>query len=238
MAMAAEILQIIEKEMDIADHIKDWKKFSPFETLIRTILSQNTTNRTSFVAFDNLQAKFQINPETLAHADQQAIADEISIAGLHNQKSRRIKEVSRIIHDEWDSDFTFIYEAPLEEARNKLMSLPGIGEKTADIVLNFCAQRPILPVDTHITRISKRIGLVPENAKYDEIREAIESLITPEQILTAHVSLIFFGRSVCKAQKPLCPTCPVTHLCPKIGVGKEKKAKRTKIARKKRKIIL
>jgi endonuclease-3 len=234
--MAAEILQIIEKEMDVADHIRDWKRYSPFETLIRTILSQNTTNRTSFVAFDNLQAKFQkIEPEILANADQEAIKEEIIIAGLHNQKSKRIKEVSRIIQEEWNSDFTFIYEAPLEEARKKLMALPGIGEKTADIVLNFCAQRPILPVDTHITRISKRIGLVPENAKYDEIREGIEALITPEQILTVHVSLIFFGRAVCKALKPLCTTCPVAHLCPKLGVGKEKRAKRAKTQRKKRK---
>jgi endonuclease-3 len=234
--MTAEILQIIEKAMDISAHIKDWKRYSPFETLVRTILSQNTTNRTSFVAFDNLQAKFQkIEPEVLANADQQAIQQEIIIAGLHNQKSKRIKEVSRIIRDEWNSDFTFIYEAPLEEARQKLMSLPGIGEKTADIVLNFCAQRPILPVDTHITRISKRIGLVPENAKYDDIREAIEALITPEKILTVHVSLIFFGRAVCKALKPLCTTCPVAHLCPKIGVGKEKKARRTKPTKKKRK---
>jgi len=232
--MASEILQIIEKEMDVADHIKDWKRYSPFETLIRTILSQNTTNRTSFVAFDNLQVKFKkIEPEILAKADQQEIQEEIIIAGLHNQKSKRIKEVSRIIQEEWNSDFTFIYEAPLEEARKRLMSLPGIGEKTADIVLNFCAQRPILPVDTHITRISKRIGLVPENAKYDDIREAIEALITPEQILTVHVSLIFFGRAVCKALKPLCATCPVAHLCPKLGIGKEKRAKRAKTQRKK-----
>jgi endonuclease III len=227
--LAAEILQIIEKAMDISAHIKDWKRYSPFETLIRTILSQNTTNRTSFVAFDNLQARFQkIEPEVLANADQQAIQQEIIIAGLHNQKSKRIKEVARIIHDDWNSDFTFIYEAPLEEARKKLMSLPGIGEKTADIVLNFCAQRSILPVDTHITRISKRIGLVPENAKYDDIRKAIEALIMPEKILTVHVSLIFFGRAICKALKPLCATCPVTHLCTKVGVGKEKRAKRAK----------
>jgi endonuclease-3 len=233
--MAAEILQIIEKAMDVSAHIKDWKRYSPFETLVRTILSQNTTNRTSFVAFDNLAAKFQnVSPEVLADADQQTIQQEIIIAGLHNQKSKRIKEVSRIIRDEWNSDFTFIYEAPLQEARQKLMALPGIGEKTADIVLNFCAQRPILPVDTHITRISKRIGLVPENAKYDDIREAIEALITPEKILTVHVSLIFFGRAVCKALKPLCATCSAAHLCPKIGVGKEKRAKRAKSKKRKK----
>ncbi|HUY01154.1 MAG TPA: endonuclease III [Candidatus Deferrimicrobium sp.] len=232
--MASEILKLIAKEMDVSQHIQSWELHSPFETLIRTILSQNTTDRTSFVAFDNLKAKFNNNiaPEILAEADQGAIQEEIRIAGLHFQKSKRIKEVSQIILKDWNSDFTFIYDDPLEEARKKLISLPGIGQKTADIVLNFCAKRPILPVDTHITRIAKRIGIVPENAKYDEIRESIEALISPEEILFVHVSLIFFGRKVCKAVNPSCPTCPVTHLCPKIGVGKPKKSKKLKKVKK------
>jgi endonuclease-3 len=234
--MASEIFQIIAKEMDVAQHIQSWELHSPFETLIRTILSQNTTDRTSFVAFDNLKAKFggKIEPAILAEADQEAIQEEIRIAGLHFQKSKRIKEVSQIILKDWKSDFTFIYEAPLEEARKKLMALPGIGQKTADIVLNFCAKRPILPVDTHITRISKRIGIVPENAKYDEIREAIEALISPQEILFIHVSLIFFGRKVCKAINPLCSSCPVSHLCPKVGVGTPRKSKKLKKAKKKK----
>ncbi len=223
-----EILQIIEKEMDIAQHVKGWKRLSPFESLIRTILSQNTTDKTSVVAFNNLVEKFKkIEPEILANANVEEIKEEIRIAGLHNQKSKRIKEVSRIILSEWNSDFTFIYEAPLFEARKKLIALPGIGQKTADILLNFVAQRPILPVDTHITRISKRLGLVPQKAKYDEIREAIEILIPEDKIFTIHVSLIFFGRLICKAINPQCPTCPVTHLCPKLII-KKKKTKLTK----------
>jgi len=224
-----EMLQIIEKEMDIAQHVKGWKRLSPFESLVRTILSQNTTDKTSFVAFNNLVAKFKkIEPEILANANVEEIKEEIRIAGLHNQKSKRIKEVAKIILTEWNSDFTFIYESPLYEARKTLIALPGIGQKTADILLNFVAQRPILPVDTHITRISKRIGAVPQKAKYDEIRESIEALIPEEKIFTIHVSLIFFGRQVCKAINPQCPTCPVSHLCPKLIVIKKKKAKSTK----------
>ncbi len=220
--MSSEILEIIAREMNVADHIRNWKQLSPFETLIRTLLSQNTTDRNAFAAFDKLKAAFrdQIDPATLADADVLQIQEAIRIAGLQNQKSQRIKEVAKIIHLNWKDDLNFIYTAPLEEARQKIMELPGIGEKTADVLLNFCGNRPILPVDTHITRIAKRIGLVPNNAKYDAIRQAIENLIPADKILSIHVSLIFFGRKVCKAIKPLCNTCPNTALCPKIGVKK------------------
>ena len=234
--MSSELLEIIEKEMDISAHVQHWERHSPFETLIRTILSQNTTDRTSFAAFDNLRKKFgKIEPEILANADLNEIEEEIRIAGLHHQKSKRIKEISEIVLKEWNEDFSFLYEAPLHEARKKLTALPGIGQKTADILLNFVAKRPILPVDTHIKRISARIGLVPQKAKYDQIREAIEALIPEEKIFTIHVSLIFFGRQVCKAINPSCDTCPVTHLCPKIIIKKEpkknKKQQKKKIKR-------
>jgi endonuclease-3 len=227
--MAAEMLEIIEKEMNITEHVKNWQRLSPFETLVRTILSQNTTDKTSFVAFDNLKEKFrEITPETMAGAEQSEIQEAIRFAGLHLQKSKRIKAIAEIIIAEWEKDFTFIYEAPLMEARKKLIALPGIGKKTADILLNFVAERPIIPVDTHITRISKRIGLVEKKAKYDEIREAIETNIPEEKIFTIHISLIFFGRKVCKAINPLCNSCPITHLCPKVIVSKPKKTKKTK----------
>ena len=221
--MSLEILEIIEREMDIKAHIKRWRELSPFQTLVRTILSQNTTDKNSLAAFDKLESKFgEVTPEILAAAEQTDIQDAIRSAGLHNQKSKRIKEISNIILTEWNSDFSFIYEAPLQEARKKLMALPGIGNKTADILLNFVAKRPILPVDTHIMRISKRIGLVPQKAKYDEIREGIEALIPEEKIFTIHVSLIFFGRVVCKAINPQCPACPIADHCPKLIVQKKK----------------
>lgn len=226
--MSSEMLEIIEREMDIKSHVKKWRALTPFETLIRTILSQNTTDKNSLAAFDKLESKFgKVTPEILASVEQSEIQDAIRTAGLHNQKSKRIKEISHTILTEWNSDFSFIYEDPLQEARQKLMALPGIGNKTADILLNFVAKRPILPVDTHIMRISKRIGLVPQKAKYDEIREAIEAVIPEEKIFTIHVSLILFGRTFCKAVNPQCPTCPIAHLCPKLIVQK-KKIKRKK----------
>ncbi len=230
-SMAAEMLEIIEKEVNstVAGHVRNWQRLTPFETLVRTILSQNTTDKTSFVAFDTLKEKFQeITPKTMADAEQSEIQDAIRFAGLHLQKSQRIKAIAEIILTEWEKDFTFLYEAPLMEARKRLIALPGVGKKTADILLNFVAERPILPVDTHITRISKRIGLVGQKAKYDEIREAIEANIPVEKIFTIHVSLIFFGRKICKAIKPLCESCPITHLCPQFIVVKPKKTKKPK----------
>ncbi len=215
-----QIVQIISNEMNVSNHIRNWKEYTPFETLIRTILSQNTTDKNAFAAFDTLKAKFhnKIEPQILAYANQETVQEAIRTAGLHRQKSQRIIEIAKEIYYKWKGDFEFIYKAPLREARAKLTDLPGIGKKTADVLLNFCGKRPIMPVDTHITRISKRIGLVPKNADYDEIRTSIERLITADKILYIHVSLIFFGREYCKAIKPLCETCPITKLCPKIGV--------------------
>ncbi|MFX1295442.1 MAG: endonuclease III domain-containing protein [Promethearchaeota archaeon] len=216
------ILNIISKEVNVLEHVRNWKQYTPFETLIRTLLSQNTTDKNAFKAFDNLKEVFsnKIQPEILTYAETNKIQNAIRIAGLHKQKSQRIKEISKIIYYKWKSDFNFIYKAPLREARKKLTELPGIGKKTADVLLNFCGKRPIIPVDTHITRIAKRIGLVPKNADYDDIRHSIEKLISPGQLLHIHLSLIFFGRKVCKAIKPQCATCPLIQLCPKIGVKK------------------
>jgi endonuclease III len=218
--MSSEILEIIVREMDVSEYIKNWKQLSPFEILIRTILSQNTTEQNALAAFNMLKTTFsnKIDPATLAYADVTKIQEAIRIAGLQNQKSQRIKTISRTIHYDWKGNFNFIYKAPLEEVRRKIMDLPGIGKKTADVLLNFCGKRPILPVDTHINRISKRIGLVSQNAQYDEVRRSIERFIAPDKIVVIHISLIFFGQKVCKTLKPKCATCPVTKLCPKIGV--------------------
>jgi endonuclease-3 len=218
--MSSEILEIIVREMDVSEYIKNWKQLSPFEMLIRTILSQNTTEQNALAAFNKLKTAFsnKIDPATLAYADVTKIQEAIRVAGLQNQKSQRIKSISRTIHYDWKGSFDFMYKAPLEEVRRKIMELPGIGKKTADVLLNFCGKRPILPVDTHINRIAKRIGVVSQNAQYDEIRRSIERFISPDKIVVIHISLIFFGQKVCKTLKPKCESCPATHLCPKIGV--------------------
>ncbi|MCK4475058.1 endonuclease III, partial [Candidatus Bathyarchaeota archaeon] len=95
-----------------------------------------------------------------------------------------------------------------------LLQLPGVGPKTADVVLLFCADKPTIPVDTHVNRVSKRLGLAPNDREYETVRKSLQSLYNPKDYLTIHVVLILLGRKYCKAGKPLCRECPVNMLCP------------------------
>jgi endonuclease III len=107
-----------------------------------------------------------------------------------------------------------VLSKPYPEAREELMKLPGVGEKTADVVLLFNAGKQVIPVDRHIARISRRLGLVSNNADYDTIRLTLEDATAPENYLDAHIKLIQFGRDVCRALNPRCITCPISHICP------------------------
>ena len=98
------------------------------------------------------------------------------------------------------------------------MELPGVGFKTADIVLLFCAGRPVLPVDTHVKRVSKRLGLAPSDGSYEDVRLSLQRLYEPKEYFDVHMLLIALGRKYCKALKPSCPVCPVRDLCPSASV--------------------
>jgi endonuclease-3 len=147
------------------------------------------------------------------------IEKAIKIGGLYRNKSRVIKELSRVIVEKFDGTLNFVYSLPLEEARKLLMALPGIGPKTADVILLFSANRPVLPVDTHVNRVSKRLGLVASNADYERIRQTLESFYSPKDYLAAHLLLIMLGRKYCKARNPLHGSCPVNMLCPSAKLG-------------------
>jgi len=191
---------------------------SPFETLIRTIISQNTNWRNTRAAYKRLSEKFEIKPEVLAEVDIREIEEALRIAGLFRNKARVIKEVSKQIKEKFDGDLNRVLSMPIEEARKILMSLPGVGPKTADILLLFNARKPVMPVDTHIMRISKRLGLVREKAGYEEIRKTIENLLPKksEVMLEMHLALIRLGREICKAKKPKCDVCPLNNICRKL----------------------
>ena len=187
---------------------------TPFRTLIRTVLSQATADTNTERAFRTLSERFAITPETLAKANLEDIEEAIRVAGLYRNKSKAIKSLSRVVLDQCDGRLDFIYSSPLEDARHRLMGLPGVGAKTADVVLLFCAERPVIPIDTHVNRVSKRLGLVPSTGNYEEIREALQSLYPPKDYLLVHLLLISLGRKYCKARKPLCKPCPANTLCP------------------------
>jgi len=186
----------------------------PFQTLIATIISQNTTGKNAEVAFQKLSENFRITPETLANADKKEIQRSLKIAGLYRNKAATIKKVSEIVLRECHGSLAFIHSLPLEDARKALMSLPGVGPKTADVVLLFSAKKSTIPVDTHVNRVSKRLRLAPEAGSYEEVRASLQSSFAAENYLPVHVLLIALGRRYCRALKPLCRECPVNELCP------------------------
>ncbi len=209
---ATRILHELQNTFSLPKWTASSKK--PFRTLIRTVLSQATADRNTNRAFRRLSEKFSITPKALAKANVQEIKEAIKVAGLYRNKSKVIKNLSHAILEQFDGSLDFIYSLPLDEARSKLMSLPGVGPKTADVVLLFCAGRPVIPVDTHVKRVSGRLKLTPQRSNYEEIRGALQSLYQPQDCLPVHLLLISLGRKYCKARKPLCTQCPVNTLCP------------------------
>jgi endonuclease-3 len=209
---AEKILQILRKTFTMPKWITADR--DPFETLIVTIISQNTAGRNTAKAFENLSKQFEITPEVLANAETRQIEECLKVAGLYRNKAKAIKQTSKIILEEFRSDFKHILLLPFEEARKVLLQLPGVGPKTADVVLLFCSGKPTIPVDTHVNRVAKRLGLAPANGDYETVRRALQSLYNPKDYLAVHVLFILLGRKYCKAINPLCKQCPFNALCP------------------------
>ena len=185
----------------------------PVDELISTILSQNTNDTNRDKAFHALRAKFP-TWEAVREAPAAEVAECIRVAGLANQKGPRIQQVLRQITSERGSlDLSFLSTLPLEEARSWLTKFNGVGPKTAAIVLCFSLGRPAFPVDTHVYRVTGRIGLRPEKMSVEAAHPYLENLFPPEAYYAAHLNLIRLGREICHARKPACATCPLLKLC-------------------------
>jgi endonuclease-3 len=182
--------------------------------LVLTILSQNTSDANSGRAFTRLVSRFP-TWEALMVADPVEIEREIQVGGLGATKAPRIKG---IIEEVWQRrgsfDLSFLGEIPLGEAKAWLRSLPGVGPKTAACVLMFALGRPALPVDTHVGRIARRLGLVPAKTGAAAAHDLLEAMLAPEEVYPFHISLIKHGRRLCRAQRPLCAECPLSDRCP------------------------
>jgi endonuclease-3 len=145
----------------------------------------------------------------------------IRVAGLANQKGPRIKQVLKEITQERGSlDLTFLGELPLEEARSWLLKFNGVGPKTAAIVLQFSLNRPAFPVDTHIYRVTGRLGLHPPTMPVEAVHSLMETLFEPEMYYAGHLNIIRLGREICTARKAFCSLCPLTSLCDFYAVSK------------------
>jgi endonuclease-3 len=214
--MAEDQAQRILEALRTAFTMPKWTSHSknPFRTLIVTIISQNTADKNTARAFENLSNKFEITPEALAKAEASQIEECLKTAGLYRQKTKTIKQVSQIVHEKYGGDLNRILELPIEEAREALLQFSGVGPKTADVLLLFSGQKPTIPVDTHINRVSKRLGLAPANGDYEAVRISLQSLFESKDYLAVHVLFIQLGRRYCKARRPLCNECPVNANCP------------------------
>lgn len=200
--------------------------------LVLTILSQNTADSNSFKAFTALRARYASWPEVLA-APLDELEEVLRPGGLAPTKSRRIKAVLAEVHDATNGswDLSFLGGWPLEEARSWLTELPGIGRKTAAIVLLFGFGRPALPVDTHVHRVALRLGLIPPKTDVQRAHLLLEAALQPDEMYPFHVELIRHGRDTCRAPRPICGLCPLTDVCPYFDLARRGKAPMAPIPR-------
>ncbi len=189
----------------------------PFQTLVLTIISQNTADINTERAFENLSEKFEIKPKNLANAKASQIEECLRVGGLCKSKTKTIQATSKIVLEKFGGSLHPVLSLPIEEARKKLMEMKGVGPKTADVVLLFSANKPTIPVDTHVNRVSKRLRLAPPKGDYEDVRLSLQFIFDTEDYLSVHLLLINLGRKYCKARRPICQKCPVNTYCPSNG---------------------
>jgi endonuclease-3 len=210
----------IERILALFPEKRWYRKLTPFERLVSTILSQNTSREATIMGFENLRRRFQVSPQILAEASLDEIKEGIRPAGLYNTKAPRIKQLSRVLVDEYGGEVEELSRMPTGMARERLMKIPGIGYKTADVFLSVAAGGENFAVDTHISRIARRWKLVGDNGGYEKTRLAYEAVIPPDKRRRAHIALIDFGREICRARAPRCADCPVREKCEWEGKGR------------------
>ena len=185
----------------------------PLAELVLTVLSQNTADTNSGRAFVQMMRRYP-SWDAIAAAPLDELVPTIQSGGLARQKAPRIQAILRAVAERspgWD--LSFLETRPLEEARAWLRALPGVGPKTAACVLLFSLGRPALPVDTHVERVSKRLGLIPAKTTADQAHDLLEALVDPTDYYRFHMLLIKHGRRICAARKPACDRCPILA-CP------------------------
>jgi endonuclease III len=212
------IKQILERLVEAYGHRDHIPHHDPIAELVQTILSQNTSDLNSRPAFKSLMISFT-TWENIIRADPLLVADSIKSGGLAQIKASRIQQALTLIKQKRGTlDLNFLENLPLSDAREWLLQLPGVGNKTANCVLLFALGRPALPVDTHVFRLSRRLGLLPASASLDEANRLLEPMVPQNDIYEFHVLMIEHGRRVCIARSPHCSLCILNSLCPGAAV--------------------
>lgn len=211
---AKEILDAFEKHWGNEGRPSpELKHDEPLDGLMLTLLSQNTNDKNRDKAFEKLKAEYP-KWDRVAEAPIEKVVDLIRVAGLGDTKAKHMKQILVILKEKFGRySLIEMQKWKAEEARAFLVSLPGVGVKTAGCVLIFDLDMPAFPVDTHVARISRRLGWVPEKMAPDKIQEYLESTLPPERFRGAHLNIIEHGRGICSARKPDCKNCFAEKRC-------------------------
>ena len=205
--LRARLIEVHDRLLSFTPELR--RRYSPLERLFVTILSQNTNDNLAERALSALMEGLS-SPEDVRRLSLEEVEKRVKVAGLSKQKAMAIKEAA----ERFDEGLSELKAMSPDEAKSALTSIRGIGEKTARVVLNFCFDMPFFPVDTHVYRVLKRLGMVTSS------REKLASLV--ERVLRdkgstflreLHLSLIFLGRRICKPRKPACDLCPLRDMC-------------------------
>ncbi|HHX63852.1 MAG TPA: endonuclease III [Chloroflexi bacterium] len=189
------------------------EQLDPLSELIKTILSQNTADVNSDRAYATLRERFPTWQDVLV-ADTDDLADAIRIGGLANVKAPRIQKILQTLKEERGQlDLGFLDEMPVAEARAYLNALPGVGPKTTACVLLFSLHKPAMPVDTHVHRVTGRIGLIPPKTTAEKANVLLEDMLPESLYYPFHLNVIRHGRTLCKAARPECEICPIVYDC-------------------------
>ncbi len=217
---SSALISVFIKRLERRYGRPEWQqRLSPLEELVFTILSQNTTDANAARSLAALKQKY---PEwrQVAGGPPGSIAAAIRSGGLSRAKARYIKgALQGIIKDKGDLSFDFLKKMSNQEAIAYLTSFTGVGVKTASCVLLFALGRPVMPVDTHVFRVSKKLGLLGAKASRESAHRTLGAVVPSADVYSFHVNLVRHGREVCKARRPLCCVCAVEPLCPSSACG-------------------
>lgn len=205
-------IHILDIEEYVAPRLKE---ITLFEFVVAVMLTQNTNDKNAWRAYSNLKSKIgSLSPDNILITPPEEISSSIKTAGMYIQRTRRIIELAEIFRQrDVDREITGLLEKGLiEDARRILLELPGIGLKTADVVLLMYYGVPVFPVDTHITRITRRLGFV-KRRNYMAIRDFWMKNTSPGLYLPLHLLLIRHGRKICRARNPACTICVISEYC-------------------------
>jgi endonuclease-3 len=185
----------------------------PFRILVVTVLTQNCTDVAALRAFRNLDRRVGVTIPELSRANVRTIERAIHVAGLHKQKARGLKQLAKVIAEQYSGNLGIALDGSVEEVRVALQELPRVGPKTADVLLGVLG-RPTISVDTHVDRVSKRLGFAPKKAGYEKVRASLMQLFREDDARFVPLYMMAHGRQTCRARRPLCHACPVENLCP------------------------